>query len=94
MRGLVDLHCHFIAGIDDGARTPEEGIALLRALHSAGFDRVVATPHMRPGLFNNSKAELQAAYSDMCALLPADGSVPEVELSSEHYFDDVISRAS
>ncbi|HMR75979.1 MAG TPA: protein tyrosine phosphatase [Polyangiaceae bacterium] len=90
MRGFVDLHCHFIAGIDDGARSAEEGIALLRALHSAGFDRVIATPHMRPGLFDNSRVQLTAAYEQLCAQLPNDGSIPKVDLSSEHYFDDVI----
>ena len=48
MRGFVDLHCHWIAGIDDGAKTPEDGLAMLRGLREAGFDTVVATPHMRP----------------------------------------------
>ncbi len=90
MRGFVDLHCHFIAGIDDGARTPEEGVELLRALRSAGFDHVIATPHMRPGLFNNSRDHLREAYAAMGQFLPDDGTMPKLDLSSEHYFDDVI----
>ncbi len=90
MRGYVDLHCHFIAGIDDGARTPQEGVELLRALRAAGFDRVIATPHMRPGLFNNSREELREAYEAMRRAVPNDNTVPKLELSSEHYFDDVI----
>ena len=28
MAGFVDLHCHYIPGVDDGVRTVEEGVAL------------------------------------------------------------------
>ena len=48
VRGFVDLHCHWIAGIDDGARTVEASLAMLRGLKKAGFDTVMATPHMPP----------------------------------------------
>lgn len=88
MRGFVDLHCHWVAGIDDGAKTVEDGVAMLRALGQLGFSKVVATPHMRPGLFDNTRESLSAAYARMLPELPA--GLPEVELSSEHYFDDVI----
>jgi protein-tyrosine phosphatase len=89
MRGFVDLHCHFIAGVDDGARNPEEGIALLERLHAAGFDWVIATPHMRPGLFDNDKASLEAAYARLLPALARPG-LPKTSLSSEHYFDDLV----
>ncbi|MBI3207129.1 MAG: protein tyrosine phosphatase [Myxococcales bacterium] len=88
MSGFIDLHCHWLAGIDDGAKTPEDGVAILRALGELGFARVIATPHMRPGLFDNTRESLQAAFDRMQAhLVPG---LPAVELSSEHYFDDVI----
>jgi protein-tyrosine phosphatase len=88
MRGFVDLHCHWVAGIDDGAKTPEDGVAMLRALWQLGFSKVVATPHMRPGLFDNTRESLSAAYARMQPHLGP--GLPEVDLSSEHYFDDVI----
>jgi protein-tyrosine phosphatase len=86
----VDLHCHWVAGIDDGARTPEEGVAMLQALHEAGFDTVIATPHMRPGMFDNAREDLERAYQSMAPYLAAAGPLPHVDLSSEHYFDDVV----
>jgi protein-tyrosine phosphatase len=89
VRGFVDLHCHWIAGIDDGAPTPEEGVAMLRALKAAGFDFVMATPHMRPGMFDNLKTDLMQAFAAMADVLTEPG-LPEVGLSSEHYFDDVV----
>jgi protein-tyrosine phosphatase len=89
MRGFVDLHCHFVAGIDDGARSEAEGIALLTELHALGFDQVIATPHMRPGLFDNARADLEAAFARMQPALEGR-ALPSVALSSEHYFDDVV----
>lgn len=89
MSGYIDLHCHWVAGIDDGAREPAEGLAMLLALGELGFERVVATPHMRPGLFDNTAADSRAAFERMRPHLGAAG-LPAVELSTEHYFDDVV----
>ena len=86
--GFIDLHCHWVAGIDDGARTPEQGFEMLRRLQTAGFSKVVATPHMRPGMFDNEKPALERAYAAMVEALPE--GLPEVALASEHWFDDVV----
>lgn len=92
MRGFVDLHCHWIHGIDDGARTVDASLAMLRGLRRAGFDTVIATPHMRPGMFDNDRAALQRAFArslDECRL-DGDPAAPRVGLASEHFFDDVV----
>lgn len=87
MKGFVDLHCHWVAGIDDGARTVEEGLGILVGLKSLGFDHVIATPHMRPSLFDTTREELTAAYERMLPHLERSEGLPLVGLSSEHYFD-------
>ena len=90
MRGFVDLHCHWVAAIDDGARTTSESLAMLRGLHQAGFDAVVATPHMRPGMFENDRLSIEHAFAAMQPVLAAAGPLPSVHLASEHFFDDVV----
>lgn len=90
MSGFVDLHCHFVPGIDDGARTIAEGTELLRALRAAGFETVVATPHMRPGMFDNTAGDIKAAYEKMLPHVQAAADMPRTMLSSEHYFSDVV----
>jgi protein-tyrosine phosphatase len=87
--GFVDLHCHWVAAIDDGAPTVDEGLAMLKGLHSIGFDFVMATPHMRPGMFDNEKSDLERAFDAMRTVVAQPG-LPEVGLSSEHFFDDVV----
>jgi protein-tyrosine phosphatase len=91
MRGLIDLHCHWVAAIDDGAHTSEDGVAMLQGLHELGFDTVVATPHMRPGMFDNEKPGLERAFQAMQPTLSAASArLPSVALASEHFFNDVV----
>lgn len=44
---MVDLHCHILPGLDDGARTIDDALEMARAAAGAGIARVVATPHIR-----------------------------------------------
>ncbi len=95
MAGFIDLHSHWVAGIDDGARTTEDGRALLLALRRAGFEHVVATPHMRPGMFDNSRARIIEAFERTrlevgASLSKASDQLPSVGLGSEHFLDDVV----
>ncbi len=90
MPGFIDLHCHWIEGIDDGARSKEEGLEMLRRLGALGFEHVVGTPHMRPALFDNSAGDIRAAYRGMEEALADATDLPTVSLSSEHYFDESV----
>ena len=45
---ITDFHAHILPMMDDGSRSPEESIQMLRLLRSQGVDRVVATPHFYP----------------------------------------------
>jgi protein-tyrosine phosphatase len=90
VRGYVDLHCHWVAAIDDGAKTADDGVTMLRRLREVGFDDVVATPHMRPGMFDNDRGRIERAFAEMQQFLSGEGNLPAVHLASEHFFDDVV----
>lgn len=90
MNGWIDLHCHYVPGIDDGANSAEDGLAMLRGLASLGFSRVLATPHTRPGMFDNTRETISAAFELFTSGIPSGEALPELALSSEHYFDEVV----
>lgn len=52
---MIDLHNHLLPGIDDGAGTLEETLQFLRLARRDGVTAVVATPHMKPGVYDNSR---------------------------------------
>lgn len=91
--GFIDLHCHWVAGIDDGAKTAADSLEMLTGLADVGFGTVVATPHMRTGMFDNSRADLERAYRNTLADLEPTGALPELALSCEHHLDDLVFRA-
>jgi protein-tyrosine phosphatase len=86
---FVDLHCHYLPGVDDGVRTLDEGLALLRGLGSIGYETVVATPHIRTAMFDNRKPVLERAFAELTAISVGLPGLPRVGLSAEHYCDDV-----
>src|SRR5262249_47968728 len=42
---LVDIHCHLLAGLDDGPRTREDAVAMCRMAHEEGVRLMAATAH-------------------------------------------------
>src|SRR5260370_39165893 len=69
---MVDIHSHILHGLDDGARTLEESVAMVRMAAESGTTDSVATPHAnlhyayRPELVDERIAELTEAVA--CAL--------------------------
>ena len=90
MRGFVDLHCHYIPAVDDGVRTEDDSVALLAGLHAVGFDHVVATPHIRPSMFDNSPTRLRESFAALQPRLAREQGLPTVSLAAEHFFDDIV----
>jgi len=47
LNGMVDLHSHILAGLDDGARTLEESVEIALTATQDGISIMAATPHVR-----------------------------------------------
>ncbi|HEY8432229.1 MAG TPA: CpsB/CapC family capsule biosynthesis tyrosine phosphatase [Sandaracinaceae bacterium] len=89
MSGYVDLHCHYLPGIDDGVRTMDEGLALLGGLADLGYATVIATPHIRTAMFDNRRPGLVRAYDELVEIARGVPGLPTTGLAAEHYCDDV-----
>lgn len=42
---MVDIHCHFLPGLDDGARTVDDAVAMIEMAAADGTTHLVGTPH-------------------------------------------------
>ena len=51
---MVDIHCHILPRIDDGAQSMAESIAMARMARLSGVDKLAATPH-----FNGTAESLE-----------------------------------
>jgi protein-tyrosine phosphatase len=89
LSGLCDLHCHYLPAVDDGVRAIDEGVQLCRALGAIGYDTVIATPHIRAGMFDNRKPGLVAVYETFSQHTAALTDLPKTGLAAEHFCDDI-----
>lgn len=58
---MIDLHCHFLPGIDDGAETLDQALQLARLAVADGIQQSVVTPHIHQGWYDNERAGIEAA---------------------------------
>ena len=59
MRGLIDIHCHLLPGVDDGPTDMEEAGKLLDDMADEGVRVIIATPHYRRGMFEASPERIR-----------------------------------
>lgn len=87
--GFVDLHAHVLPGLDDGARTLDDSLAILRGLAGLGYERVTATPHQKASQFLPSGDAIAQAYAVVQKAVADHGLPLTVGLAAENYWDDV-----
>lgn len=74
---MIDVHCHVLPGVDDGARTLEDSIALCRAAVADGVRTLVATPHVS-SRWPTSSETIRAGTAELNERLRAAGIGLEV----------------
>jgi protein-tyrosine phosphatase len=87
---VIDLHSHLLPAVDDGSRSVEQSVKVLREMASLGVTDVCLTPHLQAG-----KAEAgpppahEAAYKALIASAPA---LPRLHRGAEVMLDRPIAR--
>jgi protein-tyrosine phosphatase len=92
---VIDLHNHLLPGIDDGAKKVDETLEFLRIGRRDGVQIVVATPHMKPGVYDNTReAILQRVAMVREAARGDEAEGVELLPGAEVYFTaDLAARA-
>ena len=62
---MIDLHCHLLPGIDDGAAELSVSLEMARAFVADGVSVVACTPHILPGLYHNSGPQIRQATQQL-----------------------------
>lgn len=60
---MIDLHCHLLPGIDDGAPNLAVALSMAKAQARDGVTVVACTPHILPGIYHNSGPQIRAAVA-------------------------------
>jgi protein-tyrosine phosphatase len=62
---MIDLHCHILPGIDDGAEDLSISLEMARMSVADGVSVLACTPHILPGLYNNSGPRIRQATEQL-----------------------------
>ncbi|SHF26920.1 tyrosine-protein phosphatase [Alkalibacter saccharofermentans] len=85
---MIDLHSHIIYGVDDGASSFKEALAMVKAASEAGYTDVVCTPHfIADSEFESSAGSNQSVLDEINSHLQSEGKPLNLHLGSEIYFD-------
>ena len=85
----VDLHAHFLPGLDDGASSSSDALKMVGAVASLGFTALHATPHQRHGVFLPSREDVDRVFSELRAEVKANSPSLSFGLAAENFWDEV-----
>ena len=94
MHGVVDFHTHILPKIDDGSKSIEESLAMLRAEWEQGVKEVVLTPHFYPQMDDPHKflERRQAAFQQLQEAM-GEELLPKLRLGAEVYYYNGMSNS-
>jgi tyrosine-protein phosphatase YwqE len=85
----VDMHSHLIPGIDDGSKSMEESLDLVRRLAGYGLEKIITTPHIMSEYYRNTPEIIGMGLEDLRKAVKAEGITIEIEAAAEYYMDEI-----
>lgn len=70
---MIDIHCHILPGIDDGAQSLEDTINMARAAVEEGIHTIIATPHHKNSKYENPKELIIPKVEEVNQVLTNEG---------------------
>jgi protein-tyrosine phosphatase len=70
---MVDLHCHILPGIDDGAQNLSESMMMAKQAVEEGITTIVATPHYHKTVYENTKPTILTKTNELNEALKNQG---------------------
>ena len=87
-KGFTDWHSHILPGVDDGIKTLDDSLAVLRRYEELGFRKVWLTPHVMEDI-PNTPEKLRDVFKTLRDAW--DGNV-EIELAAENMLDSLFDE--
>jgi protein-tyrosine phosphatase len=88
LENFVDMHNHILPGIDDGSKTVEESIALIKSFSEFGVQNFIATPHIMDNYYPNTSETIHSSLDELKKGL-FDNELKHIsfDVAAEHMID-------
>lgn len=84
----TDIHSHLLPGIDDGVKSAEDSIHIIRELEGIGIKRIVTTPHIMADYYPNTPEIIRGKLDLMRSKIKEEGLEVELHAAAEYYLDE------
>lgn len=90
---MIDLHCHLLPGIDDGAKDLDIALRMARMAADDGIQVLACTPHIYPGMFENDTAGILRAIEQLQGQIDEAGIALKLTIGADaHVTPELLSR--
>lgn len=86
METYIDIHCHILPGIDDGADSLETSLEMLRMAEADGISQMILTPHNKPWHTKIDHTGMRARVDQLQKRLCQEGLAIKLYTGSELYY--------
>lgn len=84
----VDMHAHWLPGIDDGAQTMEDSLHMIRTFRNLGFRHLIATPHVMADFYPNTPEIIREKLAQVRAACAAEKLDISLDAAAEYMIDE------
>ena len=83
----VDIHSHLLPGIDDGVKTIEEAVEIIKKFKILGYNKLITTPHIISDSYPNTRQIITKKLQEVKEALSNEDIDIILEASAEYYID-------
>ncbi len=76
---LIDVHSHYLYGLDDGAKSPEMTLNMFRMAYADGVRGIICTPHFNPKYWHKDVDDIKKRFAEVKKLL-GELDIPDLKL--------------
>jgi protein-tyrosine phosphatase len=86
----TDIHSHLLPGIDDGVKSWEESLTIIRTLANLGVEKIITTPHVMSDYYENTPEIILNKRDELINQVKREGLGVIIEAAAEYYVDEKI----
>ncbi|QCK17143.1 tyrosine-protein phosphatase [Mangrovivirga cuniculi] len=86
------MHSHILPGIDDGVKSVEESLIVIRKFIDLGYEKLIATPHIMSDFYKNTPVTISNAYHQVIDAVEKENLPISIDFAAEYYLDDSFAK--
>lgn len=90
---MIDIHSHLLYGVDDGSKSIEESVSIIKHMGEVGYTDIIITPHyICDSQYDSPRCDNLILLESLRKALSDDGIDVNIYLGNEIYMDERIDE--